>query len=516
MASEPLRGKRYINLLRCSTVMQDTSIADQKRVNDHFASQHGMTFVRDVILEGVSGSKTFNRRDLKQLLDDRKQYKNYDVIVVYDSSRLTRGGSGHGSAIRRDFAKVAVLILSIMDPVPEGDFRDVMQSLIDTNNHIYSRKLSGFVTRGLVQGLLRRDYEHIGGLPIGIDRVYLRADGTPHLRLRNVGHGVRHLIDEQTQQVSRVYDPTVDRNVSYLKQRDEKVRLVLGEDRVTAAIREAFALRYKHNWGYTRISRHLSRNGIKPMRGRYWRASVVRGFLLNPMYLGWSYSLKVASGLFHKGDVNSPQDRKIDQTIYEDDGRETLPRENRPKSEMVRIEHQHLEAFITDLIVREKAEAAINEFFDEFHLKKEHVLCNFKLHPTSKYFLSGLMRDKQYGRVLIGTTTGRKKRPNRYYKVSNINEFTDAGTTGRAGVPADPLEKTVLAVLRGLFGDTQRVSRMIQRHVETLLDSSAGPPKAGCGRRRTSGEARWHLRDRDGQEVAGTQTADRPVAGSAL
>lgn len=127
-----LRGKRYRNLLRVSTLLNDASIVDQQAANTRFANSHGMTHAgHDEVLEGVSGSKTFNRHDLKRLLKKAQYEKDYDVLLVYDSSRLTRGGAGHGYSIRREFAKAGVLILSVMDPVPEGDFKDVTQAIID-------------------------------------------------------------------------------------------------------------------------------------------------------------------------------------------------------------------------------------------------------------------------------------------------------------------------------------------------------------------------------------------------
>src|SRR4051812_36779071 len=128
MASKAFHGKRYINLLRASTNMQDTSPADQKAVNDKHAESLGMTWAGDVVLQGVSGSKTFNRSDLTDLYERRRLFQTYDVVLVYDSSRLTRGGAKHSFAVRYEFLKLGVVILSVMDPVPDGDFADVMQT----------------------------------------------------------------------------------------------------------------------------------------------------------------------------------------------------------------------------------------------------------------------------------------------------------------------------------------------------------------------------------------------------
>ncbi len=49
MITNALRGKRYINLLRGSTNMQDTTTDDQKKVNDRHAQEKlGMQWVDDV------------------------------------------------------------------------------------------------------------------------------------------------------------------------------------------------------------------------------------------------------------------------------------------------------------------------------------------------------------------------------------------------------------------------------------------------------------------------------------
>ena len=69
-----LAGLRYVNLLRCSNVSQvDTSPEGQKHINDIFGKLHGMVWVADVSAEGVSGSQTFNRQDIKELVEFQKK-----------------------------------------------------------------------------------------------------------------------------------------------------------------------------------------------------------------------------------------------------------------------------------------------------------------------------------------------------------------------------------------------------------------------------------------------------------
>jgi DNA invertase Pin-like site-specific DNA recombinase len=60
---------------------------------------------------------------------------DFDVLLVSDLSRLTRDVDDL-SMIRRKFAGVGVLIQSIADPVTEGDFDDVLQSIIQTDDDL--------------------------------------------------------------------------------------------------------------------------------------------------------------------------------------------------------------------------------------------------------------------------------------------------------------------------------------------------------------------------------------------
>ena len=51
-----LHGKKYIGLLRCSSPGQkDTSIGDQRRLLESFATEHGLVCTDFVALDGVSG-----------------------------------------------------------------------------------------------------------------------------------------------------------------------------------------------------------------------------------------------------------------------------------------------------------------------------------------------------------------------------------------------------------------------------------------------------------------------------
>jgi hypothetical protein len=51
----------------------------------------------DVVLEGVSGSIPGARTDIDLIIDRKRRKNDFDVVVVQDFSRFTRGGLQHGN-----------------------------------------------------------------------------------------------------------------------------------------------------------------------------------------------------------------------------------------------------------------------------------------------------------------------------------------------------------------------------------------------------------------------------------
>src|SRR5436190_22205622 len=101
---ERLRGKRFIAIVRCSTFGQaDTSIPDQLRLIREFAQRYGMIEVEAISLDGLSGSIPGNRDDLQKLLNRKRDQDDFDLVLLQDTTRLTRGGLKHGNKIEFDF-----------------------------------------------------------------------------------------------------------------------------------------------------------------------------------------------------------------------------------------------------------------------------------------------------------------------------------------------------------------------------------------------------------------------------
>ena len=88
MKKEQICGKRYINLVRCSSDVQtETSIPAQLELLNKEGLGLGGIHVDDVILDGVSGSRPGNRSDLPQLIDASVLDQKTVHAVVNDFGR---------------------------------------------------------------------------------------------------------------------------------------------------------------------------------------------------------------------------------------------------------------------------------------------------------------------------------------------------------------------------------------------------------------------------------------------
>src|SRR5690348_10775502 len=113
-----LRGLRYRGWVRCSTKDQgETSVPDQLAVFRGFAAEHELVHVDDVILDGVTGSIPGARTDVDEILARKLDRDDFDLLLIHDSTRLTRAGAQHASIIRWQLAAAGIKLHSVMDHV---------------------------------------------------------------------------------------------------------------------------------------------------------------------------------------------------------------------------------------------------------------------------------------------------------------------------------------------------------------------------------------------------------------
>lgn len=197
-----LEARRYIGLVRCSTKAQaDTSIKDQKKVLRAFADEHQLIHVDDVILKGVTGSIPGARSDIEGLIERKNAKNDFDLVLVHDSTRLTRAGAQHGNKVRYDLARVGVDVVGVMDYVPDGEFADVIHTLQFSAAKHTAKAISVASARGSQSSLIAGRSAHCHRPPYGIDRLYLSGEGQRSHIIRNLANGEQVMLDPNTGEI---------------------------------------------------------------------------------------------------------------------------------------------------------------------------------------------------------------------------------------------------------------------------------------------------------------------------
>lgn len=158
-----LEGRRYINVVRCSSDQQaDTSPVDQLRVLNNFAAISHMTHAGDdVVLEGVSGSLPGGRTDIEQVIARKRARDDFDVLLVQDISRFTRGGIDHVGKLKWDLGVAGVEVVFVTQGTT-GDLDDdsLIQSIGAYSAQRQAKGMSYAATRGQMSSIAAGNIPH--------------------------------------------------------------------------------------------------------------------------------------------------------------------------------------------------------------------------------------------------------------------------------------------------------------------------------------------------------------------
>jgi len=446
-----LRGKRYIALARCSTKGQaDTSIDDQLGVIAAFAREHDMVHVDNIRLEGVTGSIPGARSDIDSLIERKNRRDDFEVVVVQDATRLTRSGPLHAAKVEYDLGAVGITVVYALDNIPEGDFGEVMKSLLHMSGRQQAKSISMASARGSMSSLLHGRSVHCRRPPYGIDRLYLTPDGKPNHIIRNVPDGSQVMLDPETKQVVRAFKRNEKTGAPnhYQKQKDELVQLIPGDEKHTDVITRIYRRHHVDNWGYPRIACDLNDDGVPSPTGKLWHVATIRNILINPIYTGLGIANRHSSAIYHQRAPGSPQPVSIDTRTLAQGKRP--PTKVRPRDEW----HERKEQALLGLLppeVRSLAEACHDRHLDEMADGHEPIV-NKDRHRDSEYLLKGILMSKQGLHPMTGRLGGRKPNRIRYYSVSRaFNTPKTENAILKKMVPAEPLEKMVLAILQTML-----------------------------------------------------------------
>lgn len=119
MNFEKFRDRGAITLLRVSSSAQaEYSILQQKALTEQFMTKWGIRHHNTIELPGVSGSIPGNRQDIDEIIARKKRGEDFDLLIVLDSTRLTRAGGYHIQQIEADLEDAGIEIIYVNDPTP--------------------------------------------------------------------------------------------------------------------------------------------------------------------------------------------------------------------------------------------------------------------------------------------------------------------------------------------------------------------------------------------------------------
>ncbi len=186
--------------------------------------------------KGISGRKADNRPEFQRMIAVAKSQSPapFNRLYLWKFSRFARNQEEsifYKGILRK---KCGVEIKSVSEPVAEGMFGRLIETIIEWFDEYYSINLSGEVLRGMSEKALRNGYQ-----------------ASPCLGYRAVGGGKPYVIDEQ--------------------------EYVMVE----------FIFRYYHD-GYdlTAVARECNRRGYRTRRGNPFERRTIDRILRNPFYVG--------------------------------------------------------------------------------------------------------------------------------------------------------------------------------------------------------------------------------------
>lgn len=250
-----LEKKTAAVYIRVSTDKQEElSPASQRRMAEDYARQHNLFIPEDYVFveNGISGRKADKRPEFLRMIAHAKSDSHpFDTILVWKFSRFARNQE-ESVFYKSMLQKYNVNVVSISEPIVEGQFGKLIERIIEWWDEFYSVNLSQEVRRGMEEKAKRGGYQ--ATTPIG----YVRPSGSEY-----------PVIEEKEADIVRYIFS------SYLK----------GSD-------------------FSSIARSLNDKGYTTKRGNPFEIRTIKYILSNPFYEGKIRWNRAPHGSYH----NNPDD----------------------------------------------------------------------------------------------------------------------------------------------------------------------------------------------------------------
>lgn len=236
--------------IRVSTDKQEElSPTSQRRMAEDYAKQHNLFIPEEYIFieNGISGRKADKRPEfLKMIAHAKSDTHPFDTILVWKFSRFARNQE-ESIFYKSMLSKYNVNVVSISEPIVEGQFGKLIERIIEWWDEFYSVNLAQEVRRGMEEKAKRGGYQ--ATTPLG----YVRPVGSEY--------------------------PVI-------------------EEKEAAIVRHVFSS-YLKGSDFSSIARKLNEKGYTTKRGNPFELRTIKYILANPFYTGKIRWNRAPHGSYH-------------------------------------------------------------------------------------------------------------------------------------------------------------------------------------------------------------------------
>lgn len=466
----PLKGKPFIALVRQSSDADGTTSTEaQLNFLKEDGIAQGMIFVDAVVLKGVTGSHPGRRTDLDDLFKRKRERNDFDVISVQIADRMTRGGMTHAGWIEHECNRHGIILRIAGEDLPSGPWANMIKMMKYEGAKEQARTISMRSVQGAVLAMDQDRNSACSNTPFGCYRFYHQQDGTPLFLIRNLGDGRQEKLNPQTREVIDVYGSIGGKAKGhYRKQKTERTLIAPGDPEQADAVRQMFRLYWVEGWRGKRVANWLNERGILSPRGKLWSQNQVDSICMNPVFCGWSLGQRISSALFHQRAAGKTEPVYVDPIILASQKR--IPIRRRSPEDWLWRPEPYMEDFLPpevgDLALSKIKQARIEEW--ERSQTPGGGRRPASKHRPSAYILSKHLTAKQDdgAEPLVGHLSGPADKKVRYYRHVRGNRDYQKGSVFNKMVPAEPLERQLLATISEIMRSAPDLRGRIERIVE--------------------------------------------------
>jgi len=436
---------KAVGYARRSTDMQERSIPDQKAFVQRWAEENGYTILRWYTDDAISGTSAKGREAFERMIHQAENGCDFEVVLVYDISRFSRGGTNETGYFLYRLQQAGVRVVFCAESLPDDEGGELLLGVKSWQARQYSVKLSRDSIRGTISMLMERRSAPGGVPPFGYDKQHVTADGQILRTFRWLPDGRKQEFDAQGR-LARVLAP----GETVKKAKSDIVRYVPSTPQRVAVVRRVFA-QCAQGYGYRFIAARLNDEGIPSADGKKWNANRIKRMVENPVYRGALAWNKRTMGKLH----GVGRDGRLRPR------RGTYQTKNNPVEDWYVVEGVHEPLVSPEEF--EKARQAVAKRRSAGGLAR----------PTNRSLLSGLIVCKRCGwrfgqRHTNYTFQGNRTRY-RYY-IDRGYHMGGKAVCKLTSIPADALDAWVVGKVKDvLLGDHEAADTAIDAFVKQVL-----------------------------------------------